>query len=80
MKINSIECPRCHDVIWSRADHDFRECSCGEVYIDGGFSYTRVGWKIEKPEMKEIDLDISKEECYVDWNKHIDKLGLIKNI
>jgi len=35
MKVSAICCPKCKNIIYSRARHDCRSCSCGEVYIDG---------------------------------------------
>lgn len=80
MKIKAIQCPTCGDIIFSRATHDFRSCSCNEIYIDGGFSYVRVGYHNldQPPENIEIDLDVTKKELYDDYNKGIDKFGIIK--
>ena len=39
-----MKCPACGDVIYSNSQHDFEECLCGALYIDGGYEYTRVGW------------------------------------
>lgn len=82
MKINAIECPSCHDIIWSRATHDFHNCSCGAVSIDGGFDYCHFGWQndIIRPEIIEIELPVTQEQCYDDWNKRINKLGIIKQL
>lgn len=84
MIISTIECPVCHDIIWSRADYDFHSCTCGAVSIDGGFSYVRILWQGDKvskpPKPVEIDLPITKQEAYDDWNKKINKLGTIKKL
>lgn len=42
---NAIKCNHCGDIIESKYTHDFRECSCGTVFVDGGLSYCRVGFK-----------------------------------
>ena len=42
---NAIKCNHCGDVIESKHRHDFRECKCGTVFIDGGLDYCRVGFK-----------------------------------
>jgi len=39
MKINGLFCQDCGDIIYSVAVHDFKRCSCGECYVDGGFDY-----------------------------------------
>lgn len=87
MKIKAIRCPKCRDVIYSRARHDFRWCECGLIGIDGGFDYWKVTmknypgrpfvmWKIGG--MVKLDLDVTREELYEDWNSGIDKYGIIK--
>lgn len=53
----SIKCNHCGDILISKHRHDFKMCSCGKCYIDGGNDpYIRVGgnpedyeW-INKPE------------------------------
>ena len=42
---NSARCALCGDEIFSESRHDFRSCSCGEIFIDGGPSYLRRGAK-----------------------------------
>lgn len=44
---NKIQCRRCKSVIESRHDHDFVQCSCKAVAIDGGHSYLRRIGEIE---------------------------------
>lgn len=56
MKVVAIVCPKCHDVVWSRHRHDFRECKCGRNYIDGGRDYTRCGGKDHPLETVEIEI------------------------
>ena len=77
--VNAIRCPECGDVIYSRTRHDFRNCSCGNVYIDGGLDYIRVGGKAS-PNVKVFELEIkaTKKELYNDWNSSGNKYGLIK--
>ena len=40
---NAIRCRNCGDTIESCSQHDFRECLCGAVFVDGGHSYQRIG-------------------------------------
>jgi hypothetical protein len=48
----SIVCPKCAEEIWSEHRHDFRQCECGSVFIDGGNDYVRIGWtEGDKPEI-----------------------------
>lgn len=40
-----IQCPDCGEIVISLSVHDFRRCSCGAVFVDGGGEYTRMGAK-----------------------------------
>lgn len=42
---NSAKCKLCGDEIESVHRHDFKSCSCGEIFVDGGKSYIRRGAK-----------------------------------
>jgi len=42
---NQAKCKLCGDLIESKHVHDFVECSCGEIFVDGGGDYFRRGWK-----------------------------------
>jgi hypothetical protein len=33
---NAIQCRNCNDIIESKKHHEYKECSCGKVAIDGG--------------------------------------------
>ena len=51
IKVNTIQCHNCKQIIWSTHTHDFHQCSCQRVAIDGGQDYTRIigeGWD-ERP-------------------------------
>lgn len=41
---NAARCGECGDEIESRHRHDFQQCSCGNIFVDGGTSYIRRGW------------------------------------
>lgn len=46
MKIirNSARCLKCGDHLISHHRHDFKGCSCGSLFVDGGLDYIkRVG-------------------------------------
>ena len=36
-------CNHCEDVIYSKYRHDFVECTCGKIFVDGGQDYFRFG-------------------------------------
>ena len=38
-----VKCLKCYDIIESLYRHDFKVCSCGGLFIDGGDDYTRFG-------------------------------------
>lgn len=70
IRINGIKCLLCGDTLYSRTGHDFRFCSCGNIFVDGGPSLVgekrsnestpRYGWHIEsKTKQVVVDLDIS---------------------
>lgn len=43
---NSAKCLKCNDEIESFHRHDFKHCSCGNIFVDGGLEYTRHGFVI----------------------------------
>lgn len=68
-KVGCVQCLQCGDTIYSCAGHDFRECSCGNVFIDGGFNYCRVGGDANKIKMGIIKyIPATKQQLYDDWN------------
>ena len=40
---NAAKCNKCGDVIQSISRHDFVECKCGSIFVDGGHEYMRAG-------------------------------------
>jgi hypothetical protein len=79
--VTALKCPKCEDVIYSRAHHDFHHCSCGSCAIDGGFDYCRLLYppKMGKPETFQIEIEATKKDLYDDWNHNKNKYGLIKS-
>jgi len=79
-KVNAIRCPKCKDIIFSRARHDFHGCSCGAVSIDGGLDYIRTSFSPGElpPKVFEIKVKQSRKQLYADWNEGTDKFGVIK--
>lgn len=43
---NSAQCLLCGDEIESKHRHDFVECKCGNIFVDGGQWYLRRGYKV----------------------------------
>jgi len=81
-KVTALKCPKCSDIIYSRARHDCRYCSCGFMYIDGGFDYIRGGCKDIKEHFHPFSLEVpaNKVELYNDWARGDDRFGLIKDV
>ena len=81
MKIRALKCLKCDTIVYSRARHDMHSCECGNVFVDGGFDYFRCGAKdILKAVEVEINLGVTKEQLYDDWNENTDKYGIIREI
>jgi len=76
--VTAIICPNCKDTIFSRARHDFHNCSCGDVGVDGGRDYFRFAFNKQIPERVEIEIPQTDKQLYDDWNKGRDKFGIIK--
>ena len=77
MKVSAIQCNDCRDIIYSRARHDFRWCTCKNCAVDGGLDYLRVvgdGFKT-----KALIIESTKEELYNEWNNSKDLFGLISS-
>ena len=78
MKVNAIQCNSCKDIIYSRTRHDYHWCSCKSCAIDGGFDYVKIIGDGNSFKSIEIEIDKTKQELYEDWNKSINKCGIIK--
>jgi len=78
--IYAIVCPYCEDAIISRANHDFRSCTCGKTSIDAGFSGYgyRIMGDLAKLKWAKLPLNLTRRELYDDWNNRKDKHGLWK--
>lgn len=83
MKVDGVRCTLCGDTIYSRANHDFHYCSCGNLFVDGGQEgarYSRQGWRYEKTLEPCTDVEIDakdKSDLYNDWARGIDRYGYI---
>jgi len=77
-RILTVTCPGCGKEIYSRAPHDYRTCGCAcATMVDGGFSgYIRYGGKL-RPFLRYRFVSATKKELYNDWNRRIDKFGII---
>ena len=64
MKSPKATCLKCGDTIQSMYRHDFKKCSCENIFVDGGEDYFRFGYSsrdytIEYPKEEEDDEDSS---------------------
>jgi len=75
--VRAIKCNGCESVIFSRARHDFHKCECGDVSIDGGFSYVKIGGSNWGGKVYGVEVPETKDELFQDWNREIDKFGFV---
>ena len=77
MKLKAIHCKNCNDVVYSRTQRDFRECSCGYVFVSGGFHHFKCG-ALPGAEFKTttIDVDVTLQVLHEDWNTMADNYGI----
>lgn len=77
-KVNAIQCRGCSDIIYSRARHDFRTCSCGNCSIDGGFDYMKISFGYNGYINIPLEIKVTEKDLWEDWNSGKDCYGLIK--
>lgn len=85
IKVKACRCPACGDDIYSRAQHDFRACSCGAIFVDGGFEPyaprygflkdTHLGMK--NIYIHELEVGADKKILFDDYNSGTDRFGKI---
>jgi len=74
--VKAVECNKCGDVVYSRARHDFRSCSCGHVSVDGGFDYFKVVGNEHDFNIITVELyGVTVHDLYEDWNNERDEYG-----
>lgn len=85
MKILITKCPNCGQEIYSRAQHDYKSCECGDISVDGGeYDYEDDTWKPFRVAMKDIKrlsqrivkVSVEADELYADWNNSEDEYGV----
>lgn len=63
---NAVICNKCDELIYSGHRHDFRECKCGNIFVDGGQDYLRRGGKaLEDGSYTDLSWELP-EELYRD--------------
>lgn len=80
--VNAIVCKKCDNVLFSRHIHDFRECDCGAIAIDGGFDYLKICGNESDFDDVKISIDTTIDELYHDWDIHYldGKFGKYPNV
>lgn len=78
VKVSGVKCKRCGDIVYSRARHDMRGCTCGSIFVDGGFDYMKVSGEPENMDFVQLEVDATKPELYNDWGKDANKYGLVR--
>lgn len=79
-KVWAVKCPKCGDMLYSRAQQDTRTCSCQDVNISGPNELLRVGFKVSQPIRFEIEVEASSNDLFLDWRSRANKFGLIKAV
>ena len=78
MLIKAVECNECKDIVYSRTEDDFRECSCGSIGVSGGVKYFKFSARPSANyEVKKINVKITLDKLYEDWYNMRDEFGLI---
>lgn len=54
IKSNKAQCLKCGEIIESKSVHDFRQCQCGNLFVDGGKEYLRRGYADSQDTVKEL--------------------------
>ena len=80
MIVTCIVCEKCKDLIYSRARHDFMECSCKSISIDGGREYTKISYEpnttISQIESLQLSSELTEFNLVEDWSKEKPQKGL----
>lgn len=58
---NSVRCNHCNSAITSTHRHDWQQCKCGKVFVDGGREYLRRGFATD-PELDYTELSTYEED------------------
>lgn len=74
-KQQGAKCKHCGDELYSEYVRDFQDCTCGSIYVDGGYTSFRVGYhKIDDYIPIERTIHIEMVKPKVDVKKLLKKL------
>ena len=60
---NQAQCTKCGDIIFSAHVHDYVECTCKAISIDGGNSYLRHGCDVPSSFL-DMSLSMDKDDFH----------------
>lgn len=72
-----LKCVECGNVIFSYNRHDYKECFCGECFVDGGSDYFRYGAK-DRGMFVFVEFDIREQICPLYYCEVFDILCYLK--
>ena len=80
MKVRAIHCHNCKDIVYSRAQEDYRECGCGLVNTWGGQTFTNFDAIPDAEyDILNLNIDATSDDMYVDWLEMDDKHGIVRS-
>lgn len=62
---HGLRCKKCGAEIFSKSHHDFKTCTCGACFVDGGKDYFKYGGDIKDFEIINIESstqDVDKKD------------------
>jgi len=59
---NMAKCLVCGDIVESRYTHDFRQCACGNLSVDGGKNYLKRS-ALDPNMVEEMSKSCTTTEC-----------------
>ena len=80
-----IKCLKCGDIIQSYNIHDFKSCSCQNIFIDGGEDYLRYGGKgmddnsFRVIEKINVTLEFLDNEIFLPIQSEVENIDIILN-
>lgn len=69
---NAAVCKKCGDQVWSAHRHDFRQCKCGSIAVDGGLDYLRRVGDLDAFDDRSINVPESMKRdliAAVEWSR-----------
>ena len=80
MILNAVKCSKCKDIIFNRTSHDSHYCKCRLTYISGSPDLY-IQWSTSQSPLEiRLELDITQQQLFDDWNLRTDKYGSLSKI